>query len=231
MLALENVDVYYGNAPALHGLSLALEPGEVVALVGRNGAGKSTTLRALCGLLPCRQGRRILDGADASHLGPEDLNRRGVALVPEDRQVFPTLTVNENLLIAQVVRRSGDWTIPRIFELFPRLAERRTALGQALSGGEQQMLSIARALLCCPRYLLLDEPTEGLAPIVVEMVVEAIRSIAASGVALALVEQNFKVPRALAHRLIVLESGRIAWAGSHDEFERERDRVETLVSA
>lgn len=231
MLALEHADVYYGNAPALHGLSITLEPGQVVALVGRNGAGKSTTLKALCGLLPCRQGRRLIDGTDVTHLGPEDLNRAGVALVPEDRQVFPTLTVDENLKIAQVVRRSGSWTIPQIFELFPRLAERRGALGQALSGGEQQMLSIGRALICCPRYLLLDEPTEGLAPIVVEILVEAIRKVSQSGVALALVEQNFKVPKALAHRLIVLESGRIAWEGTQDEFSKEHERIENLITA
>ena len=231
MLALEQADVFYGNAPALHDLSIALQPGEIIALVGRNGAGKSTTLKTLCGLLACRRGRRLIDGVDVTHFGPEDLNRAGVALVPEDRQVFPTLTVDENLQIAQVVRRSGSWTIPRVLELFPRLAERRNALGQALSGGEQQMLSIGRALLCCPRYLLLDEPTEGLAPIVVDMLVEAIRTIAASGVALVLVEQNFKVPKALAHRLIVLESGRIAWEGTQTEFSLERERIESLVSA
>jgi branched-chain amino acid transport system ATP-binding protein len=230
MLALDQADVYYGNAPALHGLSIALEPGQVVALVGRNGAGKSTTLKALCGLLPCRRGRRLIDGADVTHFGPEDLNRAGVALVPEDRQVFPTLTVDENLRIAQVVRRNGSWTIPQVLELFPRLAERRNALAQALSGGEQQMLSIGRALVCCPRYLLLDEPTEGLAPIVVDMLVEAIRKISQSGVALALVEQNFKVPKALAHRLIVLESGRIAWEGMQDAFNREHEKVENLIT-
>jgi branched-chain amino acid transport system ATP-binding protein len=231
MLALDHADVFYGNAPALHDLSVALQPGEVVALVGRNGAGKSTTMKALCGLLGCRRGRRLMDGADVTHLGPEDLNRAGVALVPEDRQVFPTLTVDENLRIAQVVRRNGSWTVARVFELFPRLAERRSALGQALSGGEQQMLSIGRALLCCPRYLLLDEPTEGLAPIVVEMLVDAIRKISASGVALALVEQNFKVPRALAQRMVVLESGRIAWEGTQADFDREHEKVESLLTA
>src|SRR3978361_1488722 len=140
MLALEKANVFYGSAPALHSLDLELQSGQVVALVGRNGAGKSTALKALCGLLTCKAGRRLLDGKDVTNLGPEDLNRAGVGYVPEDRQVFPTLTVDENLLIAQVVPRRGDWTITRVFELFPRLAERRSAMGQALSGGEQQML-------------------------------------------------------------------------------------------
>lgn len=229
MLALENANVYYGSAPALHGLNLELRPGQVVALVGRNGAGKSTALKALCGLLTCRAGRRTLDGRDVTDLGPEDLNRAGIAYVPEDRQVFPTLTVDENLQIAQVVRRTGEWTIPLVFKLFPRLAERRGAMGQALSGGEQQMLSIARALLCCPKYLLLDEPTEGLAPIVVDMLVGAIRQISSSGVALALVEQNFKVPEMLADRLLVLESGREVWNGNREDFANNRAKVEQLL--
>ncbi|MGE0153492.1 MAG: ABC transporter ATP-binding protein [Reyranellaceae bacterium] len=231
MLTLEHVDVFYGNAPALHDLSIALEPGQIVALVGRNGAGKSTTLKTLCGLLPCRRGVRMMDGVDVTRFGPEDLNRAGVAFVPEDRQIFPTLTADENLRMAQVVRRNGDWTIARVFELFPRLAERRNALGQSLSGGEQQMLSIGRALLCCPKYLLLDEPTEGLAPLVVAMMVDAIREISKSGVGLALVEQNFKVPSALASRFVVLESGRIAWEGNKEEFDRKQSEVESLITA
>jgi branched-chain amino acid transport system ATP-binding protein len=232
MLALDNVDVFYGAAQVLHGVSLSVAPGEVVALAGRNGAGKSTTLKTLAGFLSPAAGRVMLDGNPLSTLTPEFMNRAGIAYVPEDRQIFPTLTVEENLAIATVVRRSGPnlWTKSQVLELFPRLAERRGAYGQALSGGEQQMLAIGRALLTGPRIILLDEPTEGLAPIIVSAIVEAFREIAANGVGMVFVEQNFRVPEALSDRFVILDSGRVAWQGDRDEFARSRDTVTRLLS-
>jgi len=232
MLALERADVFYGPAQALHGVSLSVAPGEVVALAGRNGAGKSTTLRALAGYLPVSGGRLLLDGRPVPAPTPEAMNRAGVALVPEDRQVFPTLTVEENLIVATIAhgRRAGRDALAQAWDLFPRLAERRTAYGQALSGGEQQMLSIARALLCRPKILLLDEPTEGLAPVVIETLVQALAAVIASGVGLVIVEQNFAVPQALATRFVVLDSGRILWRGDAAGLEREAATVSGLLS-
>lgn len=230
MFALENADVFYGKAPALHGVSIAFEPGQVVALVGRNGAGKSTTLKTLCGLLPCHHGRRLLDGADVTHMGPEELNRAGVAYVPEDRQIFPTLTVEENLRMAQVVRRNGNWTIPLVFDLFSRLAERRNALGQALSGGEQQMLSIARALLTNPSVLLMDEPTEGLAPVIVETLTAALIKLRGeSGLSIILVEQNSRVAFEFSDRSVVLDKGRIVYDGASAVLRDDPDRLAKVI--
>ena len=230
MLALETVDVFYGSAHVLHDWSLAIPEGEVVALVGRNGAGKSTALKAFAGLLGCRRGRRRLGDLDVTALGPEALNRLGIALVPEDRQIFPDLTVEENLRMAQVVRRAGPWDRERVYGLFPRLRERRRTAGQALSGGEQQMLCIARALLCCPRVLLLDEPTEGLAPIIVDGLADAIRDIAATGIGVLLVEQNVRVPARIASRFVVAEAGRVVWSGDAARFASEQAEVERLLS-
>ena len=209
---------------------MAIAPGESLALAGRNGAGKSTTLKTLAGQLRCRSGKLLLEGLQLDHPTPERISRAGIAYVPEDRQVFPTLTVEENLLIAQIAHRPGDWTVARVYETFPRLYERRTALGQALSGGEQQMLAIGRALVCNPRILLLDEPTEGLAPTVVQTLVDAIKGIVESGIGLILVEQNFKIPKMLAHRFIILDSGRIVWSGNSAELDASEDIVTRLLS-
>ncbi len=230
LLRLDAAEVFYGQSQALHGVSLTLGRNEVVALMGRNGAGKTTTIRTLCGLLPCASGRLLLDGTDMTAAGPEALNRAGIALVPDNRQVFPTLTVEENLRMAQVVRRGGEWTLDRVYELFPRLAERRAARGRALSGGEQQMVAIGRAVLCNPRVLLLDEPTEGLAPLVVRDMSAAIASIAATGVAVLLVEQNMRVPRSLAQRFLVMDSGAICWTGDAAALDAEAAHVERLLA-
>lgn len=230
MVELFEADVYYGRAQALHGVSLQVRPGEVVALLGRNGAGKSTTLKTLAGWLRCRRGRLSIDGRVVLSPTPEDTSRAGIALVPEDRQVFPTLTVTENLAIAQVAHASGRWRFDDIWHLFPRLSERRAARGSALSGGEQQMLSIGRALLCQPRTLLLDEPTEGLAPVVVSALTEAIRAIAASGMGIVLVEQNAKVPRQLASRFYVFDGGHIRWHGDRQQLDTDHETVARLLS-
>jgi branched-chain amino acid transport system ATP-binding protein len=205
-------------------------PGEVIALLGRNGAGKSTTLKTMAGWLSCRRGMLKIDGIAVAEPSPETVNRAGVALVPEDRQVFPTLTVEENLRLPGVAHAPGRWTFDDVWRIFPLLQERRKAKGSALSGGEQQMLSIGRALLCQPSTLLLDEPTEGLAPVVVASLTEAIRAIAQTGMAIVLVEQNAKVPKQIASRFYVFDSGRIAWRGSRTDLDTNQDHVTRLLS-
>jgi len=227
MLELRNADVFYGKAQALHGIAIACAPNEVLALVGRNGAGKSTTLRAMMGQIPLRQGQRVLDGTDITGLPLPDSSRRGIALVPDSRDIIGGLSAEENLVLATLSHPPGHWTIGRVYELFPRLRERRLAQGTSLSGGEQQMLAIGRALLTNPRYLLLDEPTEGLAPVIIEQIVAAIEFVSRSGVAVLLVEQNFRVPRRVASRFCLLDSGRVVWSGGRDQID---DRLEGMLS-
>lgn len=231
MLSLNSAEVFYGAAQALHGVSLSVARGEVVALAGRNGAGKSTTLKAMAGLLPLKSGSLSIDGTRVPAPTPEAMNRSGVGYVPEDRQIFPTLSVEENLAIAMVVRRAKrEWTLDDIYTLFPRLAERRRAAGQALSGGEKQMLAIGRAMLCSPEILLLDEPTEGLAPLVVQGLVEVVGKIASEGVGVVIVEQNFRVPEKLASRFVILDSGRVVWTGDKTDLADNTQTVSALLS-
>jgi len=231
LLMVSALNFRYGKAQALHDVSLVANAGEIVALVGRNGAGKSTTMRILCGLLAPTSGSVRLRGAEIGGLPAYAVARRGVAFVPEDRQVFPNLTTKENLAIAAMVAGAGKFSMPDVFDIFPQLAAKSGTLGENLSGGEQQMLSIARALLTNPTLLLLDEPTEGLAPVVVQSVVEALRNVNRAGVALLLVEQNFKFTSALADRQYVMDSGRILWSGTTGEFQTRRDDVERLLLA
>lgn len=226
MLTLENADIYYGKAKALHGVSVDVRLGEIVSLIGRNGAGKSTTLKALIGLLPVARGRRMLDGKDVSAQRPHGMSRLGVAYVPELRQIFSNLTVRENLIMGQVAHKPGYWTLARVEALFPILRERGAANGDTLSGGEQQMLAIARALLSNPRVLLLDEPTEGLAPLIVAAVRDAIVEINRQGVPILLVEQNLRVPLKVAHRQYIIDNGNIVWQGSTAELLANRPLVE-----
>ena len=226
MLALEKAEVFYGKAQALHGLSIEVRAGEIVSLIGRNGAGKSTTLKALIGLLPIAAGRRMLDGQDVSRKKPHEMSRLGVSFVPEMRQIFPNLTVRENLLIGQVAHEAGAWTVERVERLFPILRERASATGDTLSGGEQQMLAIARGLLSNPKILLLDEPTEGLAPLVVAAVRDAIVEINRQGVPILLVEQNLRVPLKIAHRQYIVDNGAIVWSGATADLLANRPLVE-----
>ena len=227
MLELKHADVFYGKAQALHDLSICCAPNEVLALVGRNGAGKSTTLRAMMGQMPLRHGRRELDGRDITALPLADSSRAGIALVPDSRDIVSGLSCEENLLLAGLSHPAGHWTIERVYGLFPRLRERRHAQGTSLSGGEQQMLAIGRALLTNPRYLLLDEPTEGLAPVIIEQIVGAIEFVSRSGVSVLLVEQNFRVPRKVAQRFCLLDSGRVVWSGKRDQID---NRLEAMLS-
>jgi branched-chain amino acid transport system ATP-binding protein len=217
MLDLQSVESGYGETQVLHGLSATAREGRVLAILGRNGAGKSTTLKTIMGLLPLRGGRIAFEGRDLARLRPFDVARLGVAYVPETRDIFPSLTVRENLdLAARRFAASGDraWTLARVLDLFPRLGERLSNGGAQLSGGEQQMLAIARALLMNPRLLILDEPTEGLAPIIVKLIHDKLAELRAEGLSMVLVEQNFGFATSLADDVAVVSKGQVVWTGS-----------------
>jgi branched-chain amino acid transport system ATP-binding protein len=212
-IAISNVDVYYGKASALEGVSVVVPRGEITGLLGRNGAGKTTLLNALMGLLPMAAGQYTLGDRQVQGWAAHELARAGVSLVPADRQIYGELTVLQNLQLAHLVKRSGAWTHARVFDLFPRLKERQAGLAENLSGGEKQMLAIGRALLTNPDVLLMDEPTEGLAPLLVQEVVDATRKISREGISVLVVEQNLKAIAPVLNTVYVLESGRIAWQG------------------
>ena len=216
MLEVSGLAVAYGGINAVKGIDLAVARGELVTLIGANGAGKTTTLKALAGLLAPAGGRVTYEGADITGVPAHALVGRGLALVPEGRGVFPRLTIEENLLMGAYSRRDTAGIrddVDRGYALFPRLRERRTQLAGTLSGGEQQMLAIARALMSRPRLLLLDEPSMGLAPIMVQKIFETIRRVSAEGTTLLLVEQNAKVALEISDRGYVMESGRIVLSG------------------
>ena len=219
MLDLENVNAYYGDSHILHGVSLAVKEGEVVCLLGRNGAGKTTTILTIMGYLKPRQGRIRYGGRDIAALPPYAVARLGVGFVPQERGIFPSLTVRENLTVFARGTAGGRWTLERILELFPSLRARERNLGFQLSGGEQQMLSIARALMLNPSLLLLDEPSEGLAPLIVQDIVEVLRNLKREGLAILLVEQNLRTALAVADRHHVMNKGEICFTGSSGELE------------
>ena len=228
MLTLENVTTGYGETQVLHGVSLAISAGEAVALMGRNGAGKTTTQRAIIGLTPAWSGRIALDGEDITHAKPHKLAVAGLGYLPEHRGVFPSLTVHENLTLV-AGRRPGPWTVERAYDLFPRLGERRRNGGAQLSGGEQQMLAIARALLLNPKVLLLDEPTEGLAPLIVREISERLAAVKAEGMTLLLIEQNARFALNLADRAYVLSRGEVAWEGTAAALHADRQAQAELL--
>ncbi|MFS8640569.1 MAG: ABC transporter ATP-binding protein [Symbiobacteriaceae bacterium] len=224
LLELEGVHVYYGHVHALKGIDLVVEEGEIVALLGANGAGKSTTLRAISGLVRPRRGRITFRGQDLTRLPAHRLPALGIAHAPEGRRIFGPLTVDENLTLGAYQRRDAravEETRRWVFDLFPRLKERRRQLAGTMSGGEQQMLAIGRALMSNPRLLLLDEPSLGLAPLLVRQIFETIREINRQGVTVLLVEQNARAALRLAHRAYVLETGRVALAGPSAELSRD----------
>nr|WP_246548670.1 ABC transporter ATP-binding protein [Ancylobacter oerskovii] len=215
MLEIDGLEAWYGPAQALFGLSLTVGRGEAVALIGRNGAGKSTTLKAVMGLVRHRARRLSLGGADISGLPPHRVARRGVGYVPEDRRIFIDLTAEENLALARRPGRDGidRWPPERLFALFPNLAELRGRRGDAMSGGEQQMLAVARALVGNPDLLLLDEPSEGVAPIIVEEMGAALRQLKADGLSLLLSEQNAALCEELCDRAYHIDQGALRWSG------------------
>jgi branched-chain amino acid transport system ATP-binding protein len=215
LLALEQLHVAYGGIRAVKGIDLTVEPKETVCLIGANGAGKTTTLKAITGLVRSAAGRVVYDGEDITGRRVHEIARRGLALVPEGRGVFAQLTIEENLAMGAFARSDagGAADVERAFTLFPRLKERRRQTAGTLSGGEQQMLAIARSLMSRPRLLLLDEPSMGLAPLMVERIFEVIRHIAAEGVTLLLVEQNARLALEASHRAYVLEGGLVTLSG------------------
>ena len=220
MLEVENVEAGYGETLVLFGVSLTVPDGQAICLIGRNGAGKSTTLKSIMGLLRPTGGRIRLNGQDLTGRRPHEIARAGIAYVPEDRRVFPGLTVQENLEVGRQGTPPGrpPWPVDRAFELFPRLAERRRQLAGSLSGGEQQMLTIARSLMLAPDILLLDEPSEGLAPVVVDNLVASLLRLRAERLAVLLAEQSLRVALAVSDYVYVIEKGQIKHEATKDDF-------------
>lgn len=225
----EGLHTFYGKSHILHGVSLEVREGEIVALLGRNGAGKSTTLRSLMGLTHAREGVVRVFGQVTTDWQPYHIAASGVGYVPEGRRIFANLTVEENLKVP--LERPGPWTIARIYELFPRLAERKSNKGRQLSGGEQEMLAIARALLLNPRLLLLDEPSQGLAPLIVQEVFKVVTTAREQGISVLLVEQNVRAAVEIADRAYVLDDGQVVYSGAAAEFAKDEARVRALAGA
>jgi len=224
LLEMDGLDTYYGKSHVLRGVSLGVPRGAVTALIGRNGAGKTTTLRSVMGLTPPRQGRVRFDGRDVTGALPYRMFRLGVGYVPEGRQIFPELTVAENLRLAtRATAATARWPRDRIFEYFPALRERSHQKGRSLSGGEQQMLAVARALAGEPELLLLDEPSQGLAPLLVRALGELLQRLRGEGLTILLVEQNVRLALAVADRVAVLSKGTLVFAGALDDFNREAE--------
>lgn len=224
VLKVRDVVASYGKGEVLRGVSLRVEEGEVVALLGRNGVGKTTTLRCVMGLLRPRRGTINLAGTDLAGKPPYAVARLGISFVPDDRRIFPHLSVEENLEFARrAARRGGPWTRDEVYAIFPALRERRRVGGTQLSGGEQKMLTLGRALVQNPRLLLLDEAAEGLAPLVVRRFVDVVRQIASSGITLLLAEQNLKFAQQVAQRAYILDKGRIEHEGDIEEIWRNEE--------
>jgi branched-chain amino acid transport system ATP-binding protein len=216
MLEIDQLHGHYGKSHVLQGISLRIGQGELVTLLGRNGAGKTTTLKCIAGVIRASSGRVRFAGEDVQGMPPHRIARRGVCLVPEHRGIFKLLTVEENLLLGQ--RKASPWQLADVYRIFPRLAERRRNGGNELSGGEQQMLAIGRALMNDPRLLMLDEPVEGLAPVIVEEIVAQLAALKAAGVTILLVEQNLEVCTQLADRHYIIEQGAIVHAADNAAF-------------
>jgi branched-chain amino acid transport system ATP-binding protein len=229
VLSATDLHSYYGKSHILHGVSLEVREGEIVALLGRNGAGKSTTLKSLIGLVRPRKGNVKMFGAETTGEPPFRVAALGVGYVPEGRRVFANLTVDENLRVP--AERPGPWTVARVYQAFPRLAERKGNKGSQLSGGEQEMLSIARALLLNPKLLMLDEPSQGLAPLIVADVLRIIVEARKEGVSILLVEQNVRAAVDIADRAYVLDDGRVVYEGQAKEFAADEERVRELAGA
>ena len=219
-LEIAGIDTYYGDSHVLHGVSFSLQPGRLLGLLGRNGAGKTTCMSTIMGFLKPRRGGISLFGEPVAGLAPDAIARKGICLVPQGRRMFRTLTVRENLMVAAQSRTKGStsaWTLARVFQLFPRLSERHAQVAGSLSGGEQQMLAIGRALMGNPRVLLMDEPSEGLAPQLVAEVGRTIAQIKAEGQSIVLVEQNIKLTLNLADDVVIINTGRVVFRGAADQ--------------
>jgi branched-chain amino acid transport system ATP-binding protein len=222
MLEVKDIHSYYGKSHILHGVSLNLKEGELVCLLGRNGVGKSTTLKSIMGVVQPKQGSIRFNDQELVGLAPYEIARLGIGYVPEDRRIFRSLTVHENLLMGIKGGKKGNaeeggWTVDRVYDLFPGLKDRSNSKGGHLSGGEQQMLTVVRTLMGNPRAILVDEPTEGLAPLIVKDVLEMLTTIRKSGVAVLMVEQNFKAAIKIADRFYIMSKGQIVFAGNTEE--------------
>ncbi len=219
IIEAQGLHTYYGDSHILHGISVSIGPGETLSLMGRNGMGKTTLLRSLLGLTPPRRGTVKIYGRDMTGAPPEKIVRQGIAFVPEDRGIFPNLTVRENLVMAARPGPDGrkDWDLTRVLDTFPRLAQRMTNMGNHLSGGEQQMLTVGRALMTNPDLLILDEATEGLAPLIRKEIWSVVRQIKQSGIAAVIVDKDIKALLELADRNIIISKGRIVYEGSSKE--------------
>jgi branched-chain amino acid transport system ATP-binding protein len=226
MLRIEGLHAYYGHGHILQGVDLEVAAGRIAAILGRNGVGKTTTLRSIMGLTAPRRGRVLLAGQDVAGWPPHRIVRVGVGYVPEGRMIFPDLSVVENIQVAQRVP-ARQWSMERLFALFPSLAERRSSKGSQLSGGEQQMLAIARALVTDPRIILLDEPSQGLAPLIVEELTRLIGRLRDEGVSLLLVEQNLKLAEAVADVVYIMVKGQMVYRAPLEQFRAQREEVKT----
>jgi branched-chain amino acid transport system ATP-binding protein len=229
MLVLDRINAYYDKSHVLQDVSIEVEKGEVVALLGRNGSGRSTTLKTIMGIVPARGGTIRFHDADITNKTPFALAQKGIAFVPEDRRIFPNLTVGENLRLASLAGRKGPWNVTRIYETFAVLGERRDKPAK-LSGGEQQMLAIARALIANPEIILLDEPMEGLAPLIARNVEDVVRKIKDEGNTILLVEQNAQVALSLADRGYVLSNGRVVAHGTTDVLRADDDMMQRYLA-
>lgn len=227
MLEVSELTASYGRSRVLNGISLRVGQGEAVTVMGRNGMGKTTTINAVLGLKAKTGGKVIFDGRDVTDWPAHRVAAAGFGLVPEKRRIFPNLTVEENLI---ATARSGQWNLARVLSLFPRLAERRRNMGTQLSGGEQQMLAIGRALLTNPKLLVLDEATEGLAPIIREEIWRCLQVLKSEGHAILIVDKHIDKLRRLADRHFVVQKGRVVWSGNSENLQSERDVVENLIS-
>ena len=236
MLKVEKVNTYYGTSHILHNVSLDVQDGEIIVLLGRNGVGKTTTLKTIMGIQPCQTGKVVFNDEDITRMPPDEIARRGISLVPEDRRIIPNLTVFENLKLGMLVRLKRekvnlDATLETVFHYFPRLKERLTQMGESLSGGEQQMLTTARGLVANPKLMMIDEPTEGLAPILVEEIWEMLKKRHENQVTILLVEQNYEMSLQLSKNLraYILEKGHIRLSGTREELHARQEEVEKYL--
>ncbi len=231
MLSITGLQAAYGHSRVLFDVNLDINDGEVVTLMGRNGMGKTTTIRTIIGMLPAQGGTILYDGKPITGMAPERVARLGFGLVPEGRQVFATLTVRENLIAtaANRLRAPQPWTLDRIYDLFPRLGERAGQFAGTLSGGEQQMLAVGRALMTNPRLLILDEATEGLAPVIRAEIWKVVEQLKSEGQSILLIDKTFSVLKRLADRHFILEKGRTVWTGNSDDLARDHDQVQSYV--
>ena len=223
ILALDGIETCYGQSQVLFGIALAIAPGEMVTLMGRNGMGKTTTVRSIMGLTPARAGSVRFLGQEIRGLPSYRVAQLGIGLVPEGRQIFPNLSVRENLVATAVKRDGGAWSLDRVYELFPRLAERETSMGNQLSGGEQQMLAVGRALMTNPRLLILDEATEGLAPLIRQEIWRCLARLKQSGLSILVIDKNVEALMRVADRHFLIERGRVVWSGASAELAANPD--------